>query len=320
MNKLLINKYQPRNLHDFNLEEGLIKFINKFIDTNNLNILLIGQSGCGKSILINNILLNYYNVPSLNKLSNNILYINSLKEQGISFYRNDVKIFCQSICEIKDKKKTIILDDFDLLNEQNQQIFKIQMDNYISKVNFICSCSNINKIIKSIKSHLINVKLDNINYDYLNKIMDNICNSENILISPSLKTNIIKYSNNSIKLMINNLEKYRILTNGELKNNYNIENINNNLLLEHLSNYYSECFKKNITHAVSILNNIYNDGYSLIDIIDYMYIYLKQENLLDIEIKYLIINILSKYIININNNNEDNMMLHFLTRDIIKII
>ena len=49
--------------------------------------------GSGKTVLIDSILHNYYGIENIKRIKNNILYISSLREQGISFYKNDVKVF-----------------------------------------------------------------------------------------------------------------------------------------------------------------------------------------------------------------------------------
>ena len=70
---------------------------------NNLNILLVGNSGCGKTSLLYATIREYYN--SKNIPNQNVLYINNLKEQGIQYYRTEVKTFCQTPSMIFGKKK-----------------------------------------------------------------------------------------------------------------------------------------------------------------------------------------------------------------------
>lgn len=319
--------YINNNFNNFNLCKNNILLLNTIIKNNNINLLILGESGCGKSTLINTILLKYYNVDNLKKIENNILYINNVKEQGITFYKFDVKNFCKSLCEINNKKKTIILDDMDILNDQNQQIFKIQIDTYINNVNFICSCSNLNKIDKNIISYMIPIYLNKIDYKYLKYITNIVCDNNNIVINDDIKNNIIKYSNNLIKVLLNNIQKYILLKNTDLIDSININNcnsiLNNNLLLFIFNKYYLECIDKNIKNAYNILLNINNDGYSIIDILDYMYNYLKYLNndIYSIEdfTKYKIIKIISNYILNLSND-EDTLILFFLTNDIINIL
>ena len=71
----------------------------------------------GKTSLLNTIIREYYFDYTPSEYAENILYINNLKEQGISYYRTDVKTFCQTCSNIKNKKKIIIIDDIDTINE-----------------------------------------------------------------------------------------------------------------------------------------------------------------------------------------------------------
>ena len=118
---------------------------------NNLNILLVGNSTSGKTSLLNTVIKDYYCGISEKEYVDNVLYINSLKEQGINYYRTDVKTFCQISSSIKNKKKIIVLDDIDIINEQSQQVFRNFIDKYSHNVQFISSCSNIQKVIESLQ-------------------------------------------------------------------------------------------------------------------------------------------------------------------------
>ena len=138
----LIYKYQPKYLKNCISDNNILHLINTLINLDNLNILLVGDSGTGKTTIINAIINEYYD----NKIDkNNILFINSLKEQGISYYRNEVKNFCQTTSVIRGKKKIIVLDDIDTINEQSQQVFRNCIDKYSHNVHFLCSCINIQK-------------------------------------------------------------------------------------------------------------------------------------------------------------------------------
>ena len=117
----LIYKYQPQLLNQFEMNEELLNIIKTLINMNTLNILFIGDSGVGKTSLINAIIREYYDGHLKEE---NVLSINSLKEQGISYYRNEVKTFCQTSSLISGKKKILILDDLDIINEKSQQFFR----------------------------------------------------------------------------------------------------------------------------------------------------------------------------------------------------
>ena len=130
---LFINKYQPQFLKDFETDDELIDILKTLINMNNLNILFIGDIGSGKTTFLNASIREYYKGYDYNQYKDNILHINSLKEQGINYYRNDVKTFCQTCSSIIGKKKIIILDDIDIINEQSQQVFRNYIDKYSHK-------------------------------------------------------------------------------------------------------------------------------------------------------------------------------------------
>ena len=106
----LINKYQPRMLEDFKLDDSLRLLIKTLLEIDNLNILFCGAMASGKTSILNAIIREYYIGYEANKYRDNILHINNLKEQGINYYRSEVKTFCQTSSVIPGKKKFIILD------------------------------------------------------------------------------------------------------------------------------------------------------------------------------------------------------------------
>ena len=72
-------------------------------------------------------------------------------------------MFCQTPSLIKNKKKILVLDDLDLINEQGQQVFRNCIDKYTNNIFFIASCGNIHKIIDTLKSRVNILKIDPIN-------------------------------------------------------------------------------------------------------------------------------------------------------------
>ena len=75
------------------------------IQTDMLNILFVGHFGTGKSSVLHAMIQEYYDGYQPSDISKNVLHINNLKDQGISYYRSDVKTFCQTSSTIKRKKK-----------------------------------------------------------------------------------------------------------------------------------------------------------------------------------------------------------------------
>ena len=178
-NAPFIHKYQPIYFKDFEkLDITTITLMQSLISLNNLNVLIIGDSGTGKTSIINSIIKEYY---GNDYNSDNVLVLNSLKEQGIQYYRNDVKIFCQTCSLIKNKKKIVLLDDIDLINEQSQQVFRNCMDKYKHNIHFISSCTNVQKVIDSLHSRTILVQVNPLTVTCLTRIMNKIKQNEKLL-------------------------------------------------------------------------------------------------------------------------------------------
>ena len=165
--------------------------------------------GSGKTSLLNALIREYY--KGANNYKDNILYINSLKEQGINYYRTDVKTFCQTCSSIKNKKKIVVLDDLDFINEQSQQVFRNCIDKFSHNVHFISSCSNLQKIIENLQSRFTIVKIKPLDRVNLLKIINKIKINENILIDTPAEDFLLDVCNNSAKVVINYMEKFKLL-------------------------------------------------------------------------------------------------------------
>ena len=279
---------------------------------------MFGLSGTGKTTLLNIIIREYYKGLEPKSYEDNVLYINSLKEQGINYYRSDVKTFCQTCSTVKNKKKIIILDDIDLINEQSQQVFRNCIDKYSQNVHFISSCSNIQKVIESLQSRFYIIKIKPLERNNLEKIIEQIKKSEKIEIEPEAQEFIINISNNTVKILISYMEKFKLLN----------EKITLDLAKQLCSNIsfyifedYTNLIKNNnLEGAVKIIYDLYDKGYSVMDILDNYFVFIKITNLLSEDEKYKIIPHICKYITVFHNIHEDEIELALFTNNLIKIL
>jgi len=284
---------------------------------NNLNILLIGDSGTGKTSIIEATIREYYQLDKIPK--NNVLYINSLQEQGISYYRNEVKTFCQTSSGIHGKKKFIILDDIDVINEQSQQVFRNCIDKYSHKVHFLASCSNIQKTIESIQSRCTLINLRQNQTRLLKKIIKRIKKAEHINITKQAEHFIMNICNNSIRLLINYLEKFSLLNE---KITLDIaKKICTNISFYDFERYTTAWYtNKSLSEAISIIYNIYDKGYSVMDILDSYFQFIKICNIIDETNKYKIIHHICQYISYFHTLHEHEIELVFFTDQLIRTV
>lgn len=309
--ELLLNKYRPKSIDEINLNENTNKLLKHLIKLNQLNLLIVGSINSGKSSLVDIILNNIY----LENSENNTLYINLLKDQGLNYYKNNLKNFCDTLTN-NNIKKTIVIEDLDIFNESIQNLFYNVINKYPS-INFIITTSNILKIHNSIIDLLEVIEIENIEINFLLTIANKINEKENLNLQEIELKNLIKISNYSISNLINYFEKFRLLCNNKNK----LENLNSSIILSEFNQYFELCKKKEYKEANKLILLIINNGFSIIDILESIIIYLKTYDV-DIEQEkvFKIIEVILKYINIFYNIHEDDIEIYFLTNNIITIL
>ena len=306
------------------MSHKLENLVNTIINTEQYNILITGNPSTGKTSLIKLIVSKYYDIQirddnnKIDTLNNNILYVTPLKDVGIHNFRSEIKIFCQSYCTINNKKKFVIIDDIDLMNEQIQQVMRNIIDVY-KNVYFICSCTNSSKVIENLQSRLFILKLPNTTNERLKLIYDRINKTEKFNINHNEVIDVlIKLSNNSPAVLINYLEVF-ILLNTEITKAKMLElctTINFSLY----DKYFDLIEQHNINEAINCLMSFTDRGYSVMDVYDSMFNYIKYSEKINEETKYFIIPIICKYITIFHELHEDDIELAFFTNTIYKKI
>jgi len=314
-----VAKYRPYFINDFHTNEQFKKVLHSLIEIDDVNILVTGSTNSGKTSMLYAIIRDYYNLEKYQSFpENNIMFINSLKEQGINYYRNEMRTFSQSKCSIHGKKKLVIVDDLDLINDQSQQVFRNYIDKYKSNINFVSVCSNVHKVIESIQSRIHILRLDPPNRSMVEKLTDNIINSENLQLTEEARKYILEFSNYSIREVITHLEKIKIIsTDVDRKIDANdCKKIISNISYQYFEDYISFLRNNQLSEAIHILYTVYDYGYSVIDILDLFYAFVKTSLLLSENEKYLLLPCLCKYIAYFHTLHEDTIEIVLFTNNI----
>jgi DNA polymerase III delta prime subunit len=314
-----INKYKPYFINEFSMDEKLVLVLKTLMEVDHLHLLFVGASSSGKTTLLYALIREYYQISKDGSLpENNILFINNLKEQGIQYFRNEMKTFCQSHSSIYGKKKLVIIDDIDNINEQSQQVFRNYIDKYKHNIHFISVCSNIQKVIESLQSRLHIIQLSTPSPLQIRNIMDRIVKSENITIDEESKTHLLTVCNGSIRIVINYLEKMYILD--EPIHIELCRKLCSNISFQKFDAYIDKIQQKELVDSINIMFEIHDYGYSVIDILDYFFAFMKTTNRLDEETKYRVIPFLCKYITIFHNVHEDGIELALFTNNLSRVI
>lgn len=314
MDKTFINKYRVTTFKEIKQNDTIVKLYDKMIQNNKLAVLITGNTSSGKTTHINVIINEYFKKYNIQDIDNYILRINSLNEYGVQYSRNRLKTFCQTKSFIK---KIIVIDDLDLINEQNQQIIRGNLNNYKDNVHFICSCTNTKKINETLQSRLLCLSINSMSIDDLKSLYDKVIKQESIDIRPDLQDIVLKQSNYCCKTMLNILELFK-LYNNEI-NLVDCLELCNSIPFSYFDKYIELCKEKNYIDSISYLKELINKGYSVIDILNKLIIYLKYDTNIKLNKKYEIIKLISKYICIFYNIHEDYDELNLLTKNIINI-
>jgi DNA polymerase III delta prime subunit len=311
-----IQHYIPRRIDELLLDDELIQFIRHLFSMDNMNLLIQGGQGTGKTSIIRCILNDYISEKAVPKgvfMTDNVLWPTQTDE-NVQSWRECILQFCKKIPAF-NCKKFVILDDIDSLNTSFQQIIRTMIEEYSHKINFICSCQNPQNVIETIQSRLYSIKLTSIKKEHIEKIFNRIAEEHGMVFTPEAKK-IMLNRTADVKDMITNMEKLKLLKYpiiGELELKENLLNIN------HLdfARYLTLCSSfEGYKEAVKILEQYYYDGYSVNDILEEFFMYLKTLND-DDETRYKIIMCLMDSIAVFHNVHEHPIELYFFTKKVI---
>ena len=138
-----------------------------------------------------------------------------------------------------------------------------------------------------------------------------------IVIDEESKDYLLSISQYSIRVLINFLEKMHIYD--EPINIHICKDICSTISFHLFEKYLIHLKEKNIQDAISLLNHIHSQGYSVIDILDYFFFFVKHTDLINEKLKYQIIPYLCKYITVFHNIHEDQIELALFTNNVMKL-
>ena len=295
----LMYKYTPTSLDEFDID-------NKCDLENPVHHrLIIGGERTGKTTLATILVKD---VPT-----DHVLYLNSLQEHGIQFYRNEVKCFCQTTSSIK---KRVVIDCMDDMSEQTQQRFLTYIDKYGHNVYFIATASDPQKIIEGMFSRFIVVPLKPAKTEFITELIRRVIKAENIDLADDAIPHLMSLTKNSIRTILNYLEKYKII-NQPITKQY-IEKYHTDIHDDTFKTFTDHIRTCNRTKAIQCITELHSAGYSFMDILDYYYSYIKSIPLEDV-FRYSLIKIICKYIVIFNNLHEHHIELLFFVEDCINM-
>lgn len=310
----LITKYRPRRFADFHFDADFRELLTGIIELPQIHFLFMAPPDSCKTTFLYAFLREYYGTEDVPE--EHVLFINSLKEQGINYYRNEMKTFCQTFGG--STKKFVVIDDIDTINEQSQQLFRNYIDKYGHNVHFLAMCSSLQKVAETIQSRLHLISLPPISSATVAAVMMHVAAAENLALDPPARKFLLQTAGSSIRPILNNLEKILIVCGaGARITAATCEKLCADMSPQVFYSYIAAVKENQLQTALRIIYEIADLGYSAIDILDSLFFYTKISDLAEEE-KYRVIPYLCKFITIFHNLHEDPIELAFITRGLIQ--
>lgn len=275
MTYIWTEKYRPEILSDIKSQDYIIENLKQ--DNFSSNLLLYGLPGTGKTSCIMTYARKFYG----KSYKSMILELNASDNRGKDVVRNTIGRFVQTKSFFIQKKKMVILDEFDNMTHDAQELLISIMEKYPNIV-YCFICNFINKVIPGIKSRCLKFRFNKISFEDTSNIMRKICKQEDIEITDKNLNDIYLFSNGDMRKAINILQNFNtnfkdLHKRFNYPSNDNIKDIYNLMLQE-----------KNVVEIYKDINTIVkeNDIY-LHNLIDSLIKYINKNTLIKDIKKYM---------------------------------
>ena len=299
--KLMEEKYKPQTIDQIispNQKE-LLSSLSTLIDQQK-NILFIGSNNTYKSVAMN--------IVIRDRPKESVLVIDTFTE--LSFYNNPQNEL-RNFCKCSTKRKCVMIENFDIIHENNQQYLKEIMDE-CPKILFLFGCENTTKIHEIIQTRVTPLYFEPFTSEEYTQLLNRMCDGEQITIqNPEV---LVSYPNLTIYYLYNLFNKFLLLGLSEIEDVTPYITLMDTQILTH---FFEVMEKERITDAAKILFGLYETGYSLLDIYYFMYEYLKTNP--KREVRYIYIENICFYIQYIYDGFDNKLMLLFLTNELFSI-
>ena len=196
----------PTKLRDVIMQNKveILALLDHYIE-NSMNLLFIGSNNTFKSRIITLLVEEFYKKKKINVFKHLVMNIDCFMDITFSNSINEIKTFCKTNTI---QPKIVVIDNFDIINESNQQYLKKWMDN-CKNTFFIFGCENTNKINEIIQTRITPIYIEDLNTDNYRELIETISKKENIIIDNI--DDLLKYKNMSIYFIYNLFYKLKLL-------------------------------------------------------------------------------------------------------------
>jgi len=158
------------------------------------------------------------------------------------------------------------------------------------------------------------VKVKPLNRDNLTRLIMKIKQVENIEMDSDAEDFVINLSNNTVKVLVNYMEKFKLY--GSRITLDHAMSLCSNISFQIFETYTKNIKSGELNPAIKLIYDIYDKGYSVMDILDNYFVFIKSTDILNEDEKYRIIPYICKYITIFHDIHEDEIELALFTNNL----
>ena len=262
---LWVEKYRPKTLNEISAQKNVINILKTALVCKNIpHLLFFGPSGCGKT---STILALAKEIFGIENYKDRLIEFNASDERGINVIREKIKVHAkQAVKYIKNAPswKIIILDEADTMTADSQFALRRIMEQYSKITRFCIICNYHNKIIDPIISRCSLFRFKPIESSEIIKKLKYICDKEKFNCSDTILSKIITICRGDLRKAINLLQKC-FNSYGDKINEELLDEMSGIMPIEKLNNIMKYIVDKNSIMVDSCINNIFLEGYSMVN-------------------------------------------------------
>ena len=298
----LVVKYRPQALEDTGMDSHAITILNTMLRNDSIRVMLVGDSGSGKTAIIHVLEKLYYgdNVPA-----GAVMHMSAHGEKTITHQRAELKTFCRSQ---GPWKRMVVMDDAEQLAPALQQTLKHCVDTYGRNVMFICACTQVQRVARSLRARLITIQTRHLSDASLRLLLERVCDVEHIVLDPDAKQHLISASGVSARTLLQNLEKLR-LHGGHVTLDL-AQRCCSTVHPKALMGFTEACNDDDDGgyNAAQMLYGLYDNGHSVMDLLDAYFAYVKITPFPDCK-RYPMLRLIAQSIQSFYNEHDDVIIL-----------
>jgi len=311
-----IEKYRPAKLSQIVGNKRIISNLQSISESGNLpNLILAGPPGTGKTT---SVLALAHELLGEN-FKKAVIELNASDERGINVVRDKIKRFAQQKIPLPEgRHKIIILDEADSMTSSAQGSMRVTISDYSNTTRFVLACNDSSKIIEAIQSRCTVLRFGKLSSDDIKERIKFVLNNENAKYDEKGLQAIIDTCNGDMRYALNNSQSC-IVGFGEI-NEENVYKIVELPRPKEIEKIYNFCLNKMFVDAINKFSELFNDGYSCLEIISVFNRLIQENDKIDDKVRIILLKKISEYKMNLIEGLDSDLQMSGFISEIYDII